>query len=107
MELDKVIDEVSKEWATGKWTSIVIAIGETGNPSLGFVGGANQQDNGLENGNALRALQKAIQKGYQPIGIIATSEGKQHLLTLAGSGYSVDRDPNTGERSFVRYRTDA
>jgi hypothetical protein len=108
MTIDEVVNEVSKEWSTGKWTSIVIAIGEAGNPRFSFVGGASRRDNGLENGRTRRALRKAIQEGYKPVGIVATSNGRtQHLLPLAGSGFSVGKDPKTGKESFERYHTDA
>ena len=109
MTIDEVIAEVSKKWATGKWTSIVIAIREAGNSSLGFVGAANQHDNGLENSKTRRALKKTMRKGLTPVGIIATSGGKQHLLPLSRSGFSVGRDPETGEQCFERrvYHADA
>jgi hypothetical protein len=109
MTIDEVITEVSKEWATGKWTSIVIAIAEAGNSSLGYVGGANQSDNGLENGKCRRSLKKIIRQGFTPVGIITTGGGKQHLLPLAGSGFSVGKDPETGQPVFERrvYPTDA
>jgi hypothetical protein len=101
-KIDEMIAEVSREWATGKWSSIVISIGERGNPSMGFVGGASSRDNGLKNGKARKALKKAIRKGYIPIGIIAVKDGKQHLLPLSGTGFTVGIDPESGERCFER-----
>lgn len=58
MTIDEVIAEVSKEWATGKWTSIVIAIGKPGKP-LSFVGGASRHGNMLEDGTARQGLEVA------------------------------------------------
>jgi hypothetical protein len=112
MTVDDVIGEVRKQWATGEWTTIAVAIGEDGNESVGFVpcvtaAAVKRGDNGLENGKARRGLKKAIKKGRFPVGMIATSEGMQKFLTLAGSGFSVGRDPNTGKECFERYHTDA
>jgi hypothetical protein len=101
MSIDDVINQVSEEWATGNWTSIVIAIGESGNHDLGFAPCANRWRNGLENGEARRFLEEALEYGYLLVGIIAVKDGKQHLLPLEGSGFIVGKDPN-GDECFER-----
>jgi hypothetical protein len=103
----QVIDEVKKEWATGKWDTITIAVGKPGTSKMWAIPAVTQRfGNELENGKTRRELKKAIRKGWKPVGIIAMKgleDPKPYFLPLPGSGFSVGADGF----SFVRHRVDA